>query len=101
MNYPPHKSQGRTVMTSDYVDVLHGVLRYDDEAWERVKKDDDIQNEINKVGEERARRAGTILDISQDGYFNVEKCIPDFKKVWYGQLHNDLHNDLHNNIDDS
>ena len=68
-------------MTSDYVDVLHGVLRYSDEAWESVKKEEDVKNEIALVGEERARRAGVLLDISKDGYFTVEKCIPDFKKV--------------------
>ena len=81
MNFPPHKSQGRTVMTSDYVDVVHGVLRYNDEAWEIVKQEEEVKAEITRDGEERARRAGVILDISKDGYFTAEKCIPDFKKV--------------------
>ena len=81
MNYPPHKSQGRTIMTSDYVDVVHGVLRYTDEAWEEVKEEEDVRAEIARIGEERARRAGIILDASKDGYFTAEKCVPDFKKV--------------------
>ena len=71
MNFPPHKSQGRTVMTSDYVDVLHGVLRYSDEAWESVIEEGNVKIEIARVGEERARRGGVLLDISKDGYFTV------------------------------
>ena len=81
MNFPPHKSQGRTVMTSDYVDVVHGVLRYTDEAWEMVKQEEEVKEEIAKYGEERARKAGVVLEPSKDGYFTADKCIPDFKKV--------------------
>ena len=81
MNFPPNKSQGRTFMTSDYVDVLHGVLRYTDEAWEIAKEEDEVKEEIAKFGEERARKAGVVLEPSKDGYFTMEKCIPDFKKV--------------------
>ena len=81
MNFPPHKSQGVTVMTNDYVDILHGVLKYTDEAWEEVKNEDEVKAEIAKHGEERARKAGVVLETSKDGYFNVEKCVQDFKKV--------------------
>ena len=81
MNFPPHKSQGMAVMTSDYVDIVHGVLRYSDEAWVEAKEEEEVKAEIAKYGEDRARKAGTVLDTSKDGYFNVEKCIPDFKKV--------------------
>ena len=41
----------------------------------------DVVTEIDKIGEERARRAGLILDVSKDGYYTAEKCVPDFIKV--------------------
>ena len=81
MNTLPVKGVGRTVMTSDFVTVCDGILRYDDDTWESLKKQEDMQDSIKKLGEERVRRAGVILDISSDGYYNVEKCIPDFEKV--------------------
>ena len=81
MAFLPVKTDGRTVMTSDFVTVLDGIVRYNDEAWERVKHDPAIQQEIKTVGEERARRAGVILDTNKDGYYTKERCIPDFKKV--------------------
>ena len=81
MNKPPNKSQGRTVMTSDFIDVLDGVLRYNDEVWEELKETEEVKAEIACRGEERARRAGVILDITTDGYYTSEKCVPDFLKV--------------------
>ena len=50
---------------------------------------EDIKQEIDTLGkgvkgECRARRAGSILDISSDGYYNIGSCLPDFEKV--GQL---------------
>ena len=68
-------------MTSDYIDVINGSVRYNDEAWELVKEDEDVKAEIAKFGEERARKAGILLDVTRDGYFTREKCVPDFKKV--------------------
>ena len=32
-------------------------------------------------GECRERRAGRILDVGCDGYYNTELCLPDFVKV--------------------
>ena len=61
------------------VTVLGGILRYDDESWEGVKEE--FSTEIKRRGEEAARRAGSILDVSQDGYYNTKKCIADFEKV--------------------
>ena len=81
MNKPPNKSQGRGVMTSDFIEVLSGVVRYNDEVWEKIKDQESIKEEVKKVGEERARRAGVILDTSKDGYYTTEKAIPDFLKV--------------------
>ena len=40
-----------------------------------------MKNDIEMLGEDRARRAGVILDVSSDGYYNSEKCIQDFVKV--------------------
>ena len=58
---------------------MGGIVRYDDESWEGVKEE--FSTEIKRRGEEAARRAGYILDVSQDGYYNTKKCIADFEKV--------------------
>ena len=68
-------------MTSDMVSVCDGVVRYNDEAWEVVKQQEEVKAEIKKKGEERTRRAGSILDITVDGYYNGAKCVADFEKV--------------------
>ena len=81
MNFLPVKSDGRTAMTSDFVSVLDGILRYNDESWDKLKTSAAVQADIERLGEERARRAGVILDVSQDGYYCSEKCIEDFVKV--------------------
>ena len=71
--------------------VYSGIL------MKQVKQEEEVKAEIAQYGEERARKAGAVLDVSKDGYFNVEKCIPDFLKVsasltlyifpLYGALH--------------
>ena len=81
MSFLPVKSDGRTVMTCDFATILDGILRFSDEAWERAKKDPAIVAQIEQLGEERARRAGAVLDVTNDGYYTNEKCIPDFLKV--------------------
>ena len=80
MNTLPVKGVGRTVMTSDFVTVCDGILRYDDDTWESLKKQEDMQDSIKRLDEERVRRAGVILNVSSDGYYNAEKCIPDFAR---------------------
>ena len=42
MNYLPVKSPGRTCMTSDFVTILDGVLRYDDETWDALKEKEEV-----------------------------------------------------------
>ena len=47
---------------------------------------EEVQQEIQQLGggvkgECRARRAGSILDISSDGYYKTNKCKEDFVKV--------------------
>ena len=37
LNFPPSKSQGRTVMTSDFVEPIGGVLEYNDAIWAEMK----------------------------------------------------------------
>ena len=81
MNYLPVKSAGRTVMTSDFVNVLDGFVRYKDDVWEELKQEENVKADIKKMGEECARRAGSILDVSKDGYYNAPKCTTDFEKV--------------------
>ena len=81
MNFPPHKSQGRTVMTSDFIDVMGGFLEYTEDSWNKIKTSSETVEEIACYGEGRAKRAGVILDVNKDGYYNTETCIKDFKKV--------------------
>ena len=82
MNFPPPKSQGRTVMTSDFCTILDGFLDYNDEEWDKIKDTPEVKSEIGAVGERRARRSGCVLDVSSQGYYNTERCIPDFEKVF-------------------
>ena len=82
MAHLPVKSDGRTVMTSDFVTVVDGIVRYNDEVWETLKDDPATEDEIKGVGDERARRAGVILDTANDGYYRTASCIPDFEKVF-------------------
>ena len=82
MAHLPVKSDGRTVMTSDFVTVVDGIVRYNDEVWETLKDDPAIEEEIKDVGDARARQAGVILDTVNDGYYRTASCIPDFEKVF-------------------
>ena len=55
--------------------------RYSDEVWEIKKEEEDVKLEIQQVGEECARRAGSIINTQRDGYYNSQKCVADFEKV--------------------
>ena len=86
MNFPPSKSQGRTVMTSDFVEPIGGFLEYSEEVWSDMINSEDVQNQIlasggGRKGECRARRAGKILDVRVDGYYDSSSCTPDFVKA--------------------
>ena len=35
--FPPAKSQGRTVMTSDFVEPVWGFMQYNDAVWSSMK----------------------------------------------------------------
>ena len=54
-------------------------MKYDDASWEVQKEN--YQDEIKRKGEEVAKKAGSTLDVSTDGYYNTQKCIADFEKV--------------------
>ena len=58
---------------------MGGILKYNDESWTAVTGS--YQAEIKSKGEDAARLAGSILDVSKDGYYNTQKCIADFEKV--------------------
>ena len=86
LNFPPSKSQGRTVMTSDFLEPIGGFLEYNDDIWAEMKSTDEVQQEIRDLGggekgECRARRAGSILDVTSDGYYNAKLCKEDFVKA--------------------
>ena len=72
-------------MTTDFVTVLDGFVRYNDVTWNELKKEESVKDEIKRRGEERTRRAGSILDVSSDGYYNSQKCVADFEKVSGGK----------------
>ena len=55
------------------------MLKYENRPWEEVKEK--YQALINSKGEEAARRAGSVLDVSKDGYYNTKMCVEDFMKV--------------------
>ena len=86
MSFLPVKSMGRVVMTSDFVTVLGAMLQYEDGPWEAVKER--YQELIKSKGEEAARRAGSILDVSKDGYYNTKMCVEDFMKVSFKEFIN-------------
>ena len=53
---------------------------------ELFQKTEEVQQEIRQLGggekgECRARRAGSILDITSDGYYKTNRCKEDFVKV--------------------
>ena len=65
----PIKSDGRTVMTADFVIIVDGIARNNEEVWETLKDDPDIQDEIKDVWDEMTRRAGVILETANDGNY--------------------------------
>ena len=73
-------------MTADFVTILDGPLEYSDEVWAVLKETEEVKEEIKKIGEKRARRAGTILDVAVDGYYNAAKCREDFMKERSGKI---------------
>ena len=79
-NVPPPKSQGISLMSSDFMSPF-GMLEYSDTAWEIVKKDPSVIEEIKLKGEYQARRAGAILQSKRDGYYNRNLCLQDFVKA--------------------
>ena len=96
MNNLPQKSQGRTVMSADIFNILDGELKYSDEVWELLKNTDDVKLDIAQNGEFQARRAGVVLDITKDGYYNSTLCLKDFEKVSTSTMMLLIFNDFQN-----
>ena len=65
----------------------HGKLKYRCRLIQYLFQDsEDIQSQIKaagggRKGECRVRRAGKILDVGVDGYYDTASCVPDFVKV--------------------
>ena len=55
MNFPPPKSQGHRVMTSDFVTILDGFLPFKDDVWSSLKKMPEFKEQISKIGERRGK----------------------------------------------
>ena len=81
MAFLPVKGDRRTVMTCDFVTIIDGMVLYSDVVWASIKNNAEVEEEIKQLGEDRARRAGVILDTAKDGYYTADLCIPDFEKV--------------------
>ena len=73
---------GAMVMSCDVITEMYGPLRYTDEVWTDVKKDPEVQEEIKSTSEEQARRGGSILNPSRDGYYEHTR----FLKVKNGSM---------------
>ena len=94
-NFPPPKSNGSTVMTSDFFTEEGGNLAYDDATWEIEKRKPEIAEALAKdpTKEWVLRRAGSVLNVSVDGYYNqirfladVEKALTIFKAIYGGEF---------------
>ncbi|KAF4695818.1 hypothetical protein FOZ60_003414 [Perkinsus olseni] len=59
----PTKSQGRTIMTSDFLSEVYGFIKYS--ACDPLVP---------------GERTGSVLDVSADGYYNSERCQVDFQE---------------------
>jgi hypothetical protein len=68
-------------MSSDFVSEETGLLRYADAAWEIKKQDPEMQAKIAATSEEAARRAGSVFNVSTEGYYNSEKFLEDVDKA--------------------
>ena len=62
-------------MSCDVITEIWGPLRYSDDVWPEVKKEPDVQEEIKNTSEEQARRAGSILNPSRDGYYESKRFL--------------------------
>ena len=70
-------------MTSDFVSEKEGFLCYNDSAWELKKRDPDIAEALRADSrkEPLLRRAGSVLNISTDGYYEQERFLADVNKA--------------------
>ena len=66
---------GAMVMSCDVITELWGPLRYTDEVWRQMRADPLVMEEIKRTSEEQARRGGSILNPSRDGYYEHVKFI--------------------------
>ena len=80
---PPPKSQGATVMTSDFFSEKDGFLAYSDAAWEIKKREPEIAAALEKDTRKEAflRRAGSVLNVSTDGYYEGGRFLADIEKA--------------------
>ena len=82
-NFPPPKGAGVTVMTSDFFSEKDGIVAYDDPVWEVVKRQPEIAAAIAKDPNKEwvLRRAGSVLNVSSDGYYERNRFLADVEKT--------------------
>ena len=79
---PPPKSQGATVMTSDFFCEEFGHVILSPEELVVARQDPECGYLFSgSKSEYQDRKAGAILNVSTDGYYNHEACSRDFKKA--------------------
>lgn len=81
-------------MSCDVITEIWGPLRYSDEVWPEVKKEMEVQEEIKRTSEEQARRAGSILNPSRDGYYESNRFLKVnrfFFFIWFWLLVHNSH----------
>ena len=83
-NFPPPKSHGTTVMTSDFFSEKDGFIAFSDAAWELEKRRPEVAAELAKDPSKELllRRAGSVLNVSSDGYYEHCRFQSDVKKLF-------------------
>ena len=76
---PPPKSLGQTIMTSDFLTESFGFVNLSKEELTEAKKGP-YKHLFEEKTEMRSRKAGSILNVSKDGYYDHKQMIKDFEK---------------------
>ena len=80
-NFFRNKSRGINVHYSGFI-TPHGVVQYEDHAWDKIKDTEEMQKEIEMKGEYLARLGGSLMITGEknDGYYKAVKFVEDCKR---------------------
>ena len=70
-------------MSADFVSQMDGFLAYSGPVWEEEKRKPEVVAELQKDPRRESvlRRAGSVLNISSDGYYNSDLFLKDMDKA--------------------